>query len=283
MSETSVVILTMGDRPEAIAEAISSARAQRAATVEIVVVGNGAPIPEEVDADVRVELGENVGIPEGRNRGAAAASAERILFLDDDGVLVDADVLERAGNLFARNPQLAVVGLGIIDEHGASARRHGPRLRGRSSGEATSFPGGASIVRREAFEQVGGLAGPFFYALEETDLAWRLLDAGWTVHYEPELRMRHPRSSPARHPSFVERTARNRVWLAHRSLPWPLAITYVAIWTLITAVRARGRPSTVRSHLAGTIDGIRAPLGPRHPMSWRTAAIMTRQGRPPIV
>ena len=32
------------------------------------------------------------------------------------------------------------------------------------------------------FHGAGGLPEAFFYALEETDLAWRLIDAGWRVN-----------------------------------------------------------------------------------------------------
>lgn len=281
--DVSVVILTMGDRPTELAAAIASARAQRDVQVEIVVVGNGVAVPENTDADLIVELAENVGIPGGRNAGVEATAADLVLLLDDDGDLLGGDVVASACDLFVRDPRLAVVGLGIVDDAGGRSRRHSPRLRHPSAGLATSFPGGGSIVRRDAFLEVGGFAEQFFYALEETDLAWRLLDAGWVIRYEPELLMRHPRTSPTRHPSFVERTARNRVWLAHRSLPFAVAIAYVAVWSALTIARARFRPSIVRSHLVGTLAGLRAPIGPRRPMSWRTAWLMTTWGRPPLI
>ena len=62
----------MGNRPRELDAAIRSARRQVGVNVEVVVVGNGTSV-EGVDADHRVELPENVGIPEGRNRGAALA------------------------------------------------------------------------------------------------------------------------------------------------------------------------------------------------------------------
>src|SRR5690606_23577911 len=81
----SCVILTMGNRPAELRRAIDSVRAQRGEPIELVVVGNGADVPD-LDPDVTyLRLPENVGLPEGRNRGAEAATGEVVLFLDDAG------------------------------------------------------------------------------------------------------------------------------------------------------------------------------------------------------
>ena len=47
----------------------------------------------------------------------------------------------------------------------------------------------------------------------------------------------HPRTDPTRHPGAARRTMRNRVWLAYRNLPAPLAVVYVANWLVISAIR----------------------------------------------
>ena len=89
MPAVTVVVLTMGDRPTELAAAIDSARRQPV-DVEIVLVVNGGD-PDRSLGDVVVEPGENLGIPEGRNVGAAEGTADVICFLDDDGEL-DGDV-----------------------------------------------------------------------------------------------------------------------------------------------------------------------------------------------
>ena len=53
-----------------------------------------------------------------------------------------------------------------------------------ASGAVTTFLGGGSVVRRAVAGPGGGAAGRFFYAHEETDLAWRALDAGWRIRYD---------------------------------------------------------------------------------------------------
>ncbi len=282
MPAVTVVVLTMGDRPAELAAAIESARRQ-AVDLEITLVINGGD-PDRSLADIVVEPGENLGIPEGRNRGAAAGTSALICFLDDDGVL-DGDVFGPAVAAFADNDRLGVIGLRVVDEDGKTARRHVPGLRkdAERSASATAFPGGACLVRRTAFDDVGGLCGPFHYGLEETDLAWRLIDARWEITYRADLTIRHPRTSPTRHPEFFFHTARNRVWLAHRALPLPLAIAYVLNWTLITVMRSIRHAGGLRAHMRGTVDGIRRPTGPRQPIKWRTVLQLSRSGRPPVL
>ncbi len=282
MPAVTVVVLTMGDRPAELAAAVESARRQ-AVDLEIVLVINGGD-PDRSLADIVVEPGENLGIPEGRNRGAAAGTGALICFLDDDGAL-DGDVFGPAIAAFTANDRLGVIGLRVVDEDGKTARRHVPGLRkdAERSASATAFPGGACLVRRTAFDAVGGLCGPFNYGLEETDLAWRLIDARWEITYRADLTMRHPRTSPTRHPEFFFHTARNRVWLAHRALPLPLAVLYIANWTLVTVGRNINRPRAVKSHLHGTFAGLCERPGPRHPVAWRTVGALCRMGRPPMI
>lgn len=281
----STVILTMGNRPDELRRAMDSVRAQRGEPVELVVVGNGADVPD-LDPDVTyLRLPENVGLPEGRNRGAEAATGEVVLFLDDDGWYPEDGLAEWVRARFASDGKLGVLTFRIVDEDGGTARRHVPRLRAGDplrSGEVTTFLGGASAVRRELIDKVGGLPGEFFWAHEETDLAWRALDAGYRIVYDARAVMGHPRTSPARHANFYRMNARNRVWLAKRNLPWPLAAAYLADWCALTAVRERSL-TALRPWLRGFAEGVRKPAGPRRPMSWRTAWRMTRLGRPPVV
>jgi GT2 family glycosyltransferase len=274
----------MGDRAAELDRAIGSVRAQDGVDAEVIVVVNGADVAVPA-ADESIVLETNVGIPGGRNRGAAAARGELVCFLDDDAVLVGPDVLAGAAATFDARPDVAAVALQVVTPDGGTARRHHPRLRGNPdlSGDVTSFPGGASVVRRSAFDEVGGLCDEFFYGLEETDLAWRLIDRGWCISYAGELRVEHPKVEPQRHASFHRHTARNRVWLAHRSLPLLLAGLYVIDWFAISAVRAWRQPRAILATAAGTLEALRRPIGPRRPMSWRTAWQLTRLGRPPVV
>lgn len=210
-SEVEAILLTMGDRPGALAEARSSIEMQEGLNSPIRVVWNGADPAAPSLSDLVLE--ENVGVPAGRNRGAEAATAPLLLFLDDDARLESPRILASIAVMFERCPTLGAVALRLVDEHGDTSKRHVPRIGGRGpdvSGPVTAFLGGAVVIRRAAFEQVGGYGDEFFYAMEETDLSWRLIDAGWQIEYRADLHVFHPRVEPTRHDGATRITARNR-------------------------------------------------------------------------
>jgi GT2 family glycosyltransferase len=281
----------MGDRPRELRTLLDSVAAQEGAPVRVVVVGNGAPLPELPDGVRGIELPENVGIPAGRNAGVEAfgprgEEVDAVLFLDDDGVLPLTDTAARVREAFSADPRLGIISFRIADpETGTTQRRHVPRLRASDpmrSSKVTTFLGGATAVRSAVFADVGGLPDEFFYAHEETDLAWRALDAGWSVEYRADMLLHHPATAPSRHAVYHRMVARNRVWLARRNLPWPLVPAYLGSWVLLTLARRPSRQA-LRAWFGGFAEGWTTPCGKRRPMRWRTVWRMTRLGRPPVI
>ncbi|MEV7888770.1 glycosyltransferase family 2 protein [Streptomyces sp. NPDC002817] len=290
-----VAVVTMGNRPEEVDALLESVAKQDVAPARIVIVGNGCRLPEfaerlSLPGEVTVvELEENLGCPGGRNVGIARlrefGDVDVVVELDDDGLLVDADVLRRVRELFTADGQLGVVGFRIADEHGETQQRHVPRvgasdpLRG---GYVTGFLGGGHGFRMAMLDEIGDWPAQFFFAHEETDLAWRAADAGWRILYAPELLLQHPKTSPARHAVYYRVNARNRVWLARRRLPLALIPVHLGVWVLLTLVRNRSAAG-LRAWFGGFAEGIRESAGERRPMRWRTVWRLTRLGRPPVI
>ncbi|WP_443075708.1 glycosyltransferase family 2 protein [Streptomyces sp. TRM 70351] len=284
----------MGNRPEELRALLESVAAQDGEPVAVVVVGNGAPLPElpALPGGLRtVELPENLGIPGGRNAGVEAFGSggrdvDAVLFLDDDGCLPRSDTAELCRRAFTADAELGIVSFRIADpQTGLTQRRHVPRLRAADpmrSSRVTTFLGGACAVRTAVLRQVGGLPEDFFYAHEETDLAWRALDAGWAIDYRADLVLHHPTTLPSRHAVYHRMVARNRVWLARRLLPVPLIPVYLGVWVLLTLAR-RPSKAALRAWLGGFREGWSTPCGPRRPLRWRTVWRMTRLGRPPVI
>ncbi|MFE9661818.1 glycosyltransferase [Streptomyces sp. NPDC005955] len=279
------VVLTMNDRPEEFPRAMASLLAQQGISLDVVVVGNGC-VPEQVPPGVRtVTLTENVGIPEGRNVGAANVTGDYLFFFDNDAVLPTTDALARLAAELRRDHALAYAQPRITDpDSGVTLRRWVPRLRASDParpGIVTVMAEGVVMIRRSAFDTAGGWPGHFFLFHEGIDLAWRLWNHGYTGRYLPEITVHHPATDPARHATFYRLNVRNRVWLARRNLPCPLVPLNLITWALLTLWRTRDR-AALRFSVVGFREGLRGGQGERVPMSWRTVARLTRAGRPPI-
>lgn len=290
-----VAVVTMGTRPQEVDALLASVAKQDVAPTRIVIVGNGCPLPEFADRlglpgeVTAIEVDENLGCPGGRNvalsRLREFGDVDVVVDLDDDGLLVDPDVLRHVRDLYAADPRLGIVGFRIADEHGETQRRHVPRLGAKDpmrGGEVTGFLGGGHALSMEMLAQTGDWPAEFFFAHEETDLAWRAADAGWTIRYEPELLLQHPKTSPARHAIYYRVTARNRVWLVRRRLPLPLIPVHLAVWIALTLLRTRS-VGGLRAWFGGFVEGLRVSAGERRPMRWGTVWRLTRLGRPPVI
>ena len=280
------VLLTMGRRPDDLRLALDSLLGQAGVEVDVAVVGNTWR-PEGLPAGVRaVHSPENVGIPAGRNLGVPAVEGELLFFLDDDASLASPDALARVAERFDSEPDLGLLQLRVAPrDGGASARDWVPRLRvgdrARSS-DITAVWEGAVAMRRSVFEEIGGWPGDFRFVHEGVDLAWRVMDAGRRVAYAGDIVALHPSPTGVPHGYSFYYGARNRVLLARRHLPLPLAVVYVVNFGLRSLPRLRSR-ADAREALRGYRDGLREPGGVRKPLKAGTLWRMTRAGRPPIM
>lgn len=149
-----------------------------------------------------IENPHNLGFVGSCNAGAQAAAGEYLLFLNND-TQVTAGWLDSLLNCFVEEPDCGMAGsrlvypdgrlqeaggwvfsdgsawnVGRFDARNASAYRYRRR---------TDYLSGAALmIRRELFFAVGGFDeryAPAYY--EDTDLAFAVRQAGWSVIYEP--------------------------------------------------------------------------------------------------
>ncbi|PZE75439.1 glycosyltransferase family 2 protein [Curtobacterium sp. MCBD17_019] len=282
-----VVSLTQGTRPDDLRRGLESVLAQERVELDVVCVGNGWT-PTGLPEDVRpLALAENVGIPAGRNAGAAVVEGDYVFFLDDDAAIPSPSFLADAVRAFEGDPTLGLIQPRVVDPSGASnPRRWVPRIRKgdpQRSGPVFSVWEGATMLPFEVFRATGGWGDVYFYAHEGIELAWRVWGVGRRAWYAGDLVAHHPAIDPARHREYYRLNARNRVWLARRNLPAVLQPVYVASWALVQLIRWRRHPRRLLVWFAGLREGWSTDCGPRRPLGLITIARMTAAGRPPVV
>jgi len=154
-----------------------------------------AESPEHV-----VVVSEPAGLgPAGaRNRGAARAMCELLVFVDAD-VAVHRDAFVRIRRAFADNPDLAAV-FGAYDDDPAepdlvsgfrNLLHH--HVHTKAAGPASTFWAGLGAIRAAVFEELGGFDEQRYPSpsVEDIELGARLRAAGYSVLLEPGIQGKH--------------------------------------------------------------------------------------------
>jgi GT2 family glycosyltransferase len=190
----------------------------------VVVVDNGstdgtaAAVAERFPQVELVASPENLGAI-GRNVGVARVHTPYVAFCDDD-TWWDPGSLRTAADVFDAHPRLAVVTARILVEPGGREDPIVPELRDSPVRGADWLPGpalgsflaGASVLRREAFTEVGGFCERLWLGGEEELMAGDLAAAGWELCYLPALTVHH-QASKARDSHRRRRDGiRNTLW-----------------------------------------------------------------------
>ena len=237
----------MGKRPDELHTALTSLLNQQNVTMDIVIVGNGFDPSVSLKNIKSVFLKENVGIPAGRNAGVTEVQGTYLFFLDDDVVLKDPYFLSRSKALFEKRANIGLIQPRVDTLDGTKApRRWIPRLikgEATTSSKATTLWEGATLIRHNVFERVGGWPANFFYAHEGIELCWQVWNEGYVAWYAGDIAVGHPAIHPTRHDYFYRLNARNRVWLAKRNLRFPFTFLYPFTHALISFLTIRGSSS----------------------------------------
>jgi len=200
------------------------------------------------------------------NEGAALGRSEFLMILDDDAWPDWASFSEGLRILRTRSTLGAVA---FHPTHPTTKSGEWAFAQGRMGCVAEGmWPllGCGALVRRGAWEAVGGFEPGFFLYTNDTDLALRLIARGWGVHGDLSLIVWHDCETAARRPTRWFRMAtRNRVWLARRHLPWAHACAAGAAGWLDAHRRAGVRAKDHAAALAGAVAGVFSEAPPIEP------------------
>ena len=258
------------DRPEELQQSLASASGQPFDEVLVIDMASTPPL-EPMNGTRWTRLDVNEGPVAGRNRLIEMARSDVLVFLDDDAILAVRDTVDVLGRAFRDDPRLAAVAFRVRRQDGSERSdefpfrggvRHPERAR-----ECAYFLGAGHAIRRSAAVSVGGYDASFFYSTEEVDLGFRLLEDGWHMRYEPSLVVEHRPSMHGRGvmPRVPALRLRNRIILARRHLPLPVAAIHIAAWSVRTAREAQ-RSKSLRAWCGAWREGFSAEVT-RGPLS----------------
>ncbi|HEY0738955.1 MAG TPA: glycosyltransferase family 2 protein [Herpetosiphonaceae bacterium] len=217
MLDLSIIVVAYNSQDLLQATLESLARYTRGVSYELIVV-DSSPSPgielmdQQAESLRLIRNPQNAGFAAANNIGLKLSQGRYIALLNPDTLLHD-DALSALVSWLDAHPDVGAAGPQLLQSDGqpqpyshGSAPTPGYLMRrilshlrssylhdwaGSQPQPADWVAGTCMIVRRSAFEAVGGLDERFFLYFEDVDWGWRLRRAGWPVMFVPGVKITH--------------------------------------------------------------------------------------------
>ncbi len=181
-----------------LARMLQSLQAQDLSLAEIILIDDGSDQPlAPICPGLRlIRRDRSQGCIPCRNELAALAKGEWMVFVDDDVILDDPQLLSKAMILLRQDPTVGA--LGFLQRSVDGKLLNLQPCRGNGTEWVPTYYGWAHIILRGAWLKAGPFAEAFTYGWEETEFCLRLLDCGYKVVSNPTLSVIHDSTSSAK-------------------------------------------------------------------------------------
>jgi GT2 family glycosyltransferase len=236
------------------ARVVGQLRAQpglRRGDVEVVIVDNHSPFHPVVPRLRRADgvslrrWRSNRGFARAVNEGCRLSRGDWLLLLNPDTTVSPgflAAALERAEDLVRHDPAAGIVGFQLRNPDGSHQLSTGrfaglgetvarlllPRHRRKYTlppagirSRVDWVTGSCLLVRRECWDDLGGLDGDFFLYYEDVDLCRRAAQRGWSVWHDPAVQVVHHRPLHLREVPAHLRLLTRHALLTYARKHWP--------------------------------------------------------------
>ena len=145
---------------------------------------------------------QNLGVSRGRNYAIQKSTAPILVFIDDDALFQNKDALLQVQNIFTeqQNNTAGIAAFKVLYystkqmQVNAFPHKQFEKRKHLHQFDTYYFSGCAHAIRRSVFDTVGYYPENFFYGMEEYDLSYRTLKAGFKIIYDDRVTVLHKES-----------------------------------------------------------------------------------------
>jgi GT2 family glycosyltransferase len=186
----------------------------------------------------------NLGVAGGRNYAAGFAQGDLLVFVDDDVLLADKAILQKIIASFdkklSHGRETGAVSFKVLyhsnGEMQVNAFPHKQfnKFKDKPAFLTSYYVGCAHAIKKQAWLQAGNYPEDFFYGMEEYDLSYRILNAGYAIQYEASVVILHKESPLGRKPVAEKLKMQwvNKSKVAWRYLPKRYFYTTALLWSI---------------------------------------------------
>jgi GT2 family glycosyltransferase len=190
-SEVVSIVINCRNRQDSLDRLIDSIERQAFDAYEVVILDDASapPLITKGGKARLIRSDKQLGVGAGRNLLAREAKGAFLLFLDDDTEIVSVDLLRHLKKMSQRQGHRSVfAGAQLTPERRLAPQQAASTL---APSYCRRFLGYCFFSPRKLWLEVGGFYEPFGYQFEEPEVCWRVLDAGYSVVFDPDFQVIH--------------------------------------------------------------------------------------------
>ncbi|MBK9792344.1 MAG: glycosyltransferase [Sphingobacteriales bacterium] len=181
---------------------------------------------------------ENLGVAGGRNLCIKKATGKYLLFMDDDSEIANKDVIQKVLDLYKKyeNEKLAIIG--FLGQNPFSGKFDMPLkdpklIEGKQEVFYNLFFGYGHVFPKSLIEQTGYYQEDFFYGMEEYDLSYATVKAGYSILFTKDILAIHKQNPNGREPGNITqaRFFENKMIVVYKHLPLFYVISHFIFWS----------------------------------------------------
>jgi GT2 family glycosyltransferase len=271
MNEVLSLIIITYNRPDDLLDLLQSLRREQdlSALKEVLILNNASTVSyEKVEMFIRQNPAlkvnyilsvENLGVSRGRNKLMAMATGGLLLVLDDDIVFHTPNSIPIIAGSFEKdifkNANTAVITFRVIyyetkeQQQTALPHKQFEEYKDKPYFFTSYFTGCSHLLKKEVLAKTGFYPEDFFYGMEEYDLSYRIIHAGYSLGYYNAVTFEHKESPKGRQLTYQKLASQwiNKSKVARRYLPFQYYLTTMIGWSMEYIKKAGGHWGTYLS------------------------------------
>ena len=188
----------------------------------------------------------NLGVAGGRNLCIKEATGKYLLFMDDDAEIVQQNVIQLILNKYKKYEAERLAIIGFLGKNPFTGKIETPLknpdlIIGKQEIFYNLFFGYGHVFPKALINETGFYQEDFFYGMEEYDLSYATVKAGYSILFTQDILVIHKQNPNGREPSNTTyaRMFANKIIVLYKHMPMLYVVTHFIMWSAFFLVKSK--------------------------------------------
>jgi GT2 family glycosyltransferase len=189
---------------------------------------------------------ENLGVAGGRNLCIREATGKYLLFMDDDAEIVQSNTIQLILDKYKMYEKERLAIIGFLGKNPFTGKTETPLknphlIKGKQDIFYNLFFGYGHVFPKSLIEETGFYQEDFFYGMEEYDLSYATVKAGYSILFTQDILVIHKQNPNGREPSNTTyaRMFANKIIVLYKHMPMLYVVTHFILWSAFFLVKSK--------------------------------------------